>query len=514
MLNLRHSIKKIEIIILLITVLVNVSSKLLAQNHQLKFTGTVIDSEKQENYDKIIVEYNSDNGFFQTGRHLIYPKIESDGSFEFELPDLNKPYKLHMVIYNSNASKTLWVNEYYTEPTDNVKMKIVLIKDKKSDSTIFTGIGVEKYNLIPKLTNQYWHEYYRELDLLKLDVFKDSTELDLKMDKLAELIKKYESKKSSLINATHLNSEMKNIISYEYAGYYWEWPFRSDLLCKKFPNYRNQIVRKYSIQSEHLFYKPNNVSELCPHYLTYLSVRNAFEMKISNDYHKVNINDFYNNIKNSYSGAIRDRLIGVFTFENNTISKFEPHSYYILDSLLKDASEVVMVPYVKKAIKDKIFELSKVNEGSKVFDSEFDRPNGKKFLLKSLRGKVFLIDAWFTGCAGCAIFHGEFERKIYPMFKDNKDFAVLSINFDLYKERWLKGMSNDLYTSEDYINVHTGKGVGLDHPFMKYYDIKGGPYLMLIDANGDISYVPQIYNVSEMTAMIKKALERIKNNTK
>lgn len=67
----------------------------------------------------------------------------------------------------------------------------------------------------------------------------------------------------------------------------------------------------------------------------------------------------------------------------------------------------------------------------------------------------------------------------------------MSLNVNDKKEDWITGLNSNKYTSKDYLNVTTG-AVAWDHPFIKYYNIQGGPYLLLVDKNGAIYAQPSV----------------------
>ena len=99
----------------------------------------------------------------------------------------------------------------------------------------------------------------------------------------------------------------------------------------------------------------------------------------------------------------------------------------------------------------------------------------------------FIIDLWGIGCEGCAQFHKMFEKDIWPTVKDVSDFKVVSVNIDKTKDRWLKGIGSNHYTSMDYINLYTGENVGTqNHDFTKFYNVNAVPFLVLVGKDGRI----------------------------
>ncbi|WP_316837881.1 thioredoxin family protein [Pedobacter nutrimenti] len=481
----------------------------------IKFSGRIKDLVKKDIYQEVVVDYNSDNGFDPTGHHSSTFTINNSGYFQFELPDLNKPYKISMSIYNNDGTKLLWSNSYYTEPKDNIYMQIVI--DESADSIVCTGIGMNKYNLAQKLNKQYFNDYYTELNLTtKIDnngsmIFTNPDELTRRLKRLVRLVKKFESKKQELIRHTKITNQIRTILSYEFASYYDDWRLRIGILYANNKNYSTQIISNYLHYKNLFFNDPNPIAELCPKYLSKLSSRLILELKMNSKSDKVKINSLYDTIKNNYTGSIRDRLIGECIFSNVVFHDLESSSENYRDSIYKKALRDVSIPYVKRAIENKINELSKISGKSSLIESKFYALDGSKFDLKTLKGKIILIDTWFLGCRGCAMFHEDFEKEIYPKIREYKNFVLLSINIDDKAESWKKGLESNLYTSinnTNIINVNTGSGIGLSHPFLKYYSVSGAPYLMLVNSNGEIYYQPRIFDKSELINKINELIDQ------
>jgi len=484
----------------------NTSAATLKKN--LKFSGKVIDIQKQFNVNKLHIYYNINDGFDPADVIDLLVPIDNKGNFNFDLPDLNKPYRIYIVLF-SGDQKTRLINEsYFANSKDNVIIHIQLSKTEADTLISFTGIGAEKYNLVQKIEKQFWRDYYSELELIENN--KDSSEISLFSSQLSSLLSKYKIKKSHLINTSGVNSEMGSIINMEYGRYNNEWVFRAETALKYYPNFRQQIVRNYFKYSGLFFDKPNKLSLFCPFYQDNLLLKDLLELMMQNHTTKVNIKSFYKKIKTAnYFDDLRDKLIAGALLGKTSQNHFESFTFKTMDSLLQDGIRIVRTPYLKKKLIEKSKAINKF-ESQKIIESEFVGLDGKKFQLSSLKGKVFLIDTWFNGCFGCALFHEEFEKEVYSKFKDNKDFVMLSVNIDKKKEMWIKGISSKKYTSEDYINVTTGNW--LDHPFLKYYNVKGSPWMMLVDADGNICYQPVTASSEEILTQINNALTKKKAN--
>lgn len=121
--------------------------------------------------------------------------------------------------------------------------------------------------------------------------------------------------------------------------------------------------------------------------------------------------------------------------------------------------------------------------------------NGNIIRLDSLRGKVVILDFWFTGCTYCAKLYPFLER-VEDHYSDNPNVVFLSINIDEEKEMWLKsarqGDKYGQYTSIDkknVINLNT-EGLGKQHPMITYHGVMGYPTLIVLDKDSKIQKQP------------------------
>jgi cytochrome oxidase Cu insertion factor (SCO1/SenC/PrrC family) len=110
---------------------------------------------------------------------------------------------------------------------------------------------------------------------------------------------------------------------------------------------------------------------------------------------------------------------------------------------------------------------------------------GKIVHMSDFKGKVVLIDIWFSGCGGCMEVAQQLKNTIYKQFSNNPNIVFVSISGDRDKPVWLESIREGKYTRTENVNLYTG-GLAFDHPFMKYYSFYGGPYLMIIGKNGRI----------------------------
>ncbi len=191
------------------------------------------------------------------------------------------------------------------------------------------------------------------------------------------------------------------------------------------------------------------------------------------------LKDMYFMLKNSYSGSIREQLILATLFQGIQSEKMPADSVI---ALWKDAYSYIQDSRLRKFIKNQIGNRSR---GNRAYDFCLPDVNGKPACLHELKGKVVVVDIWFTGCAGCLAYSSRLDYYIYPVFKNKKDVVFVSISGDRDKNTWLHSVKEGKYTRPENINLYTD-GKGFNHPFTEHYGFNGGPYSLLIDKNGNI----------------------------
>jgi thiol-disulfide isomerase/thioredoxin len=124
-------------------------------------------------------------------------------------------------------------------------------------------------------------------------------------------------------------------------------------------------------------------------------------------------------------------------------------------------------------------ESSKLKNGSEIPDyevSSFENPK-EKYSKRSMLGKVYLIDFWFTTCRGC-IEEMPYLHKTYDKYK-NKGFDILSLSVDseelvniFRKYKWKMPWKNSVINRDEKILVD--------------FEVKGFPTTILVDVDGKV----------------------------
>jgi thiol-disulfide isomerase/thioredoxin len=133
-----------------------------------------------------------------------------------------------------------------------------------------------------------------------------------------------------------------------------------------------------------------------------------------------------------------------------------------------------------------------------VLDLTGTRYDGQKFDLKSLRGKVVLIDFFATWCGPC-LEEVPNLQKAYREYHD-RGFEIVSISIDEDRDA-LDGFLKR--KKLPWILLHE-KEEGGQHPAMDYYGIEGIPAMFLVDREGKV--VSLNARGEELQKLLKKML--------
>lgn len=144
----------------------------------------------------------------------------------------------------------------------------------------------------------------------------------------------------------------------------------------------------------------------------------------------------------------------------------------------------------RQIIRDSIYlklleELERRTPGRKFTDFQLKDLNGNIKTLESYKGKIVLMDFWFTGCGYCEIYYKNVLSKVEEKLKSNPKVVFLSISIDKDEKLWKRSINEGNYTSKEAENLYTN-GLRENHPIIKFNNITGYPCIILLDRDGRI----------------------------
>lgn len=234
-----------------------------------------------------------------------------------------------------------------------------------------------------------------------------------------------------------------------------------------------------------------------------LDVRRKFNFDYTKDtikHKKLRVETYYNHAKAKYSGHVLEKLLQYIIAEE-IISEVGPAESFT-QKVLEDYHRLSNFPEYKDWMKGFVEKKMVLRVGKKVPYFSLVDKNGNEFTKDNLKGKIALLDFWFSGCTGCVQMTPAL-KKIENIFKNDTNVVFVSISTDKEKEVWEESISVAKYTTGSAINLFTG-GNGDNHMIIKQLDISGYPELVFFDADGRIiaNPVPDPRNADGMEDLI------------
>jgi len=207
---------------------------------------------------------------------------------------------------------------------------------------------------------------------------------------------------------------------------------------------------------------------------------------------KFRAHDCYVYESTHFIGDIRERLVtALFISKRHSPENLVPDMEHALG-------------YIKnkefRAVLEKIKAMNTV--GAVAPDFTLRDADDQPVSLKDFRGKVIMLDFWFTGCGAC--------RSMAPVLAGlekkyvHQPVVFISVCIDKKRTQWLASLSSHLYTSDLSVNLYT-EGQGDMHPVIRNFDVRGYPTFILIDRDGKIGPSPR-RDPDGMSALIDRYL--------
>lgn len=442
---------------------------------------------------------------------------KTNEKFIYKENNLKSPAYLHVFKRDKdNAMRSFFDDEYLVMPGDSVTIKISLTKDSirlgygghHQYSLDFTGRGVAKYKLKRDLYFQPFINSTSSKTLRTVDEnlkYNYDNYLDEEFRIRYSILQRY--KKS--LTTTEYNILYADILSESQLG-----KIKNLGVCLKntdgfsenkriIPSIKVENVYLSHFAKDKLAGMPDNIKYASKNYSIYAVDKAMFWIRtFKSQRDTLGYVSVYDDLKKSYSGIVREKVLAKFFLEFYRV--IQPDK---MDSLVEDA-----LLYVKDAdLAFSVGSFRNLSVGKSVFPFVLPDVNGKLISASSFNGKILFIDFWFTGCVHCISYYKNAVSPTKELFKHDSNVVFMSISMDMSKEEWLESVRSQKYTSEDAINVFTNyKGFG--HELIKYYNITGGPFPLLIDQSGKIYSFGHSIRPKEDLIMKIEELRKDKNN--
>lgn len=225
-------------------------------------------------------------------------------------------------------------------------------------------------------------------------------------------------------------------------------------------------------------------------------LRDYTRLKLVSGEHRLpQLKEIYQALKSNFSGRWKEKMVSYYL---QSLPKANPSEY--LDCL-KDALSFVTDSTDRNALRQL---LNSREKGKPAYDFSLEDKDGRLVRLSDLKGRVVLLDFWFTGCTFCARLSKKMGQEVLPYIKAKDSLVYVSISIDKDKAKWIKSLASGEYTHGTNINLTTGNS-GNGHPIISHYKIMNYPTLILVDRNGNIVDANMNYTES------KTIIDRINN---
>lgn len=195
----------------------------------------------------------------------------------------------------------------------------------------------------------------------------------------------------------------------------------------------------------------------------------------------------YTRIKNypGYSPLFRERLL--IYYLNEEFTREIGAGHWFTQGVLKDYYSMPGFSAYKSWIKS----LAAGRDGYRTVDAplfNLTEESEKKYSFKNIKGKLAVINFWYTGCESCKQIV-PYLTKLQQEFKNDTNVVFLHVSVDQDKKLWLKSREDGIYVPKKGLQLYTD-GSGENHEMIRDYFVEEYPTIRMIDACGK-AIVPQ-----------------------
>lgn len=207
------------------------------------------------------------------------------------------------------------------------------------------------------------------------------------------------------------------------------------------------------------------------------AVESGDSLEMDSAMFKINVIDSLTTLAvKNYMDTTRNDVATTVFFDRYLLQKL---SIDEVKAFYNQLGDNVKQSYPGQQLKKKIEDLDAVNVGGIAPNIELPGPDGKPFSLKSLRGKVVLLDFWASWCGPC-LAELPNVKAIYEKYHP-KGLEILGVSLDEKQEAW-----TGMIAKKGMPWHHVSSLKGWKCPVAKRYNVTGIPRMYIIDAEGRI----------------------------
>ena len=415
---------------------------------------------------------------------VLMTTVSQNGEFKFKV--LNGTSAFHVSLFLSSkrdgkSGRLLGsgdIDDYLIEPGDSIN--ITFNKGKQ----LYSGKGAALFQVqydVEQVDKDRHLLTFDTLDYFNNDSKKWLKQKDSLLDVQLGVLTGYKSKLSPTAYAVVRADIIGVNRAWLYRRINFAGPFlsRSLVLSRPVGDLCTELERRPS------YIDSSDRAALSPKYVNYLYEKLRIEVKYDRVIHGIDVRsdeNYFPFIARQYTGILLDKLLAWWLTRITSFNDLQPE-------YLTKALAVMQTPYFIKMVDDL---QATYGSGQPITDFNFKDANDRTVHLADFKGKVLLLDFWFSGCHGCVEVAGGMPQ-VEDAFKNRTDISFISISIDKDKNTWLKsidknhpGRNYTHYTTARATYLYTGGTAG-NNPFIEKYVPDGSyPSLLIVDKEGKV----------------------------
>ncbi|AZB26884.1 TlpA family protein disulfide reductase [Chryseobacterium bernardetii] len=416
------------------------------------------------------------------GKFALYSAQEyvlerKDGNFHFDFP---LKETTTVCIYSNMVGGLLFVPGTFNiivNPGDSLNLTL---RDNKSglNNMEITGKGAEKLLMTKEVTKIMFSSKFSKKPYHKQNITERYLEVDRSLDIIDSIFNRHPKKNTRdfrLAKAQLVNQTLDAIMSQSIQQY-------NDSVATLFNQFIKQKKRITPLLDS-LTLDYFGGLHVLP---AYISLSNMHQLGPRYDLFRYNYPLEYASLVKKEFGNIS--YVNDYLLSDNAISTFRENWY-------GQKSKDIYKFYVANVNKNNPHFQNVLNEyktledvlqhGKPFYNFNLPDTNGVYHSLKELKGKVVILDFWFTGCGACKTMVSEL-KKIEPSLKHEK-IQFVSISVDQKIPVWKRGIG--IFSIKSALQLYT-EGRRYDHPIIKFAKVGAYPTLIVLDKQGRIVGIP------------------------
>jgi thiol-disulfide isomerase/thioredoxin len=208
----------------------------------------------------------------------------------------------------------------------------------------------------------------------------------------------------------------------------------------------------------------------------------------------------YSEIKAIYSGVLRDRILAAY---------FSRYFFRAKDAdrNVRDALTFVKTDYCRQIL---LSFNNNLSPGKPSYNFKFPDTSGRVVRLEDFKGKVIVMDFWFSGCSGCR----SLTEKMAPVvkrFEGNNKIVFVSVSIDKDISTWKSSVRTGKYSHIGSVDLLANRKT--EDNIINHYKLFSYPTLILIDKDGKVisGNPPRPYNATLEKSLINLLNKAIAN---